>query len=615
MLAIEEQRGAKEAGLDTAVLSDEFTPDEQRVKAVLDSELGLYQSIARETGFKIEFGRKTCFAHERDPPSVVIGVEQLAKLGLTSRDKLRYAVFHELGHLFELRQDPEGYLKMIEEAEARGPLAGVYFRLDNALADVYVNHHTQNRAPVYREGDAHSPLVKEIYRAGLFPIRDFTENPLCVQFCDYLLNLGMECGDDVKLSPEVRAEIEKGLRDFGGVEFSYEEYLKTFFTPVVGRAREDDGWGATVSERQLLIRRVIRPVFERLLKKDQEAGRDLSKYQEVGFGGLDFDPEDLKKLAKEAAAMNAEANLSPDEKAKLRIHQQLSDLCGKKGLSEEQKQDFLETYEKAQPLIQKFAALWERIRSKEISYALVERGHYTDGITLDVGKAIDLFPQVDETPDEAEVMLRRQLEAEQIARSRTIRVRLVLDVSTSMSSDLPEIKLLMVALCASMAIATQQTAGTDREVKGELQVYTFGTTEQEIMKLNNSVALDDVIEAFGKIKLEGSTNDHLALEKIDPGISAEDSRRISAGELVDVLLELTDGDTSDPEKSKGLVDSIEAKGVRTHAIKFKRAQVLLDDGKRFERIWNSERKRGHTLDNAEQAVEKVYELLEDVVGD
>ena len=203
--------GASEGGIEEASTLAQLNKD---IKEHLLMQRPVYESLAKASDFSIQFGEVTCFNHRTD--TIIIGVAQLAKMGITDLNLIDFVVFHEIGHFCEFKEDPEGYLKPIEETKKRPDQEGkLYFDLYNCLQDIYVNQRTANRAPVYRKGYGFSDEILDLYRTAAFAKRDFSDRPFCIQYMQYLLNLGMGVAEDINLSPEVKAKIDEGVGVLG----------------------------------------------------------------------------------------------------------------------------------------------------------------------------------------------------------------------------------------------------------------------------------------------------------------------------------------------------------------------------------------------------------------
>ena len=150
--------------------------------------------------------------------------------------EIDYIICHELGHLKELYNDPEGYGRIIAEGDRADGLGQVYFRLYNCLMDIYVNTNTAQRFPLYRgsEPNAFAPIVNELYAQKLFPDKNLQSNPLSIQFSDYLLLLAMGVADQYQVSPEATEALSTPFTDHSGQNYSTQELVDTFLRPIPG---------------------------------------------------------------------------------------------------------------------------------------------------------------------------------------------------------------------------------------------------------------------------------------------------------------------------------------------------------------------------------------------
>ena len=107
---------------------------------------------------------------------------------------------------------------------------------------------------------------------------------------------------------------------------------------------------------------------------------------------------------------------------------------------------------------------------------------------------------------------------------------------------------------------------------------------------------------------------------------------IKKGDLIDIMVEITDGDTSNPAESRRLVDDIEKAGVKVAGIRFgygvkpdridehERPEERLrreaeESAGSFDAIWNNGAitRRGHRIWGANQITQKLKEVLADYI--
>jgi hypothetical protein len=259
------------------------------------ARLPVYQTLAQESGFWIELGDTTCYDHERK--TIILNIDDFAGRRMNlDPSMVDYLILHELGHLKEMAEDPEGYRDVIESGQERYGSAAL--RLYNCMMDIFVNTNTAQMAPVYGETFEPSELVKDFYRKQAFPNRDFSNKPECVQLAHYLLNLGMGAADDITLSPEVQKRIDEGLADLTGQKMTYQDFVDLYMRPQVTRA-EGSTWRGFVSQRKRIIDKMLRPKFESLLMGDLAGGRVIEVPVIPGVGPL-MPIQSIKKILGDA---------------------------------------------------------------------------------------------------------------------------------------------------------------------------------------------------------------------------------------------------------------------------------------------------------------------------
>ncbi|MEI6517897.1 MAG: hypothetical protein WCN89_04305, partial [bacterium] len=323
----------------------------------------VYESLAA-LPFKVRLGERTSFDHTSQ--TVIIGVKQLEQLGITKQEIVDFIVLHELGHFKELNDDPEGYKKVIEEGSRADGLGKAYFGFYNALMDIYVNTNTKNRAPLYGGGGEEFSLdVKECYREQLFKERDFTDQPHSAQYGYYLLNLGMGVASDITVSPEVREAVNQGAELYGK-KFSTQEIIDTFLRPALG-FRSSNSWQATIGQRKIVIDQTLRPIFEKLVKLDQEQKRDPNQSHPGDMEWFEASPDDLSKAVDEVLRRKVEANKSAQEKAQDNRVKDAKDLASKH-LTPEEAIDLAETLRRVEPTASQLVLLFKSIVKSGFEY-------------------------------------------------------------------------------------------------------------------------------------------------------------------------------------------------------------------------------------------------------
>jgi hypothetical protein len=481
-----------------------------------------------------------------------------------------FVVLHELGHFYELAQDPTGYQKVIDESKRSDGLGRAYFGFYNALMDIYVNTNTLNRAPVYgNSSGGFSREVQEMYREKLFTERDFSKLPLSKQFGFYLLNLGMGTHKDISLSPEARKAIDQGGTLFGS-PLSCEEVINTYLRPAIG-IRNTKEWQGTISQRKFIIDQVLRPAFEHLITLDLAQQKDPNEAFPGDLEGFEATPEDFEGAVREVLRQNKEANKTQEERD-MEARAKAAEEIASRHMSPEEAKGFGETLTRVGKHASDLSLLFQSLRSTGGEYQRVEKGHFKTGPILDVTEAIGTWDKVSELPSEARVMKRLVYQTTTNTTPHEIRIWLVPDLSGSMENDITLVQDLAVTF--SLALQTLSTGVKlgQHSLEGSLGVVGYNDTALSILPLKRGVALADIAQSYKYLIAAGGTSEHLALEEVARNVKRDPPNP----DRVDILVSITDGETDDPVRSKALVKEFEELGVHLCAFKFTRGYVRPD---------------------------------------
>lgn len=596
----------------------------------LEKRRALYETFARRGDFGVEFGNKTAFDH--DSANIIIGAEQLMQMGIENdQDEVDFIVGHELGHMRELYDDPDGYARIIKEGDRDDGLGHIYFRLYNCLMDIYVNTNNRNRWPVYREGQHFSSKVVDLYKEKTFSKRDFTDNPLAVQFSDYLLNLGMDAGDDIQLAPETQQAIGEGVT-YAGEHFTYQELIDTFMRPALDKG---NSYQATASQRKSVIDRTIRPVFERLLEIDKKKGADMDKFKDQSVAPGKLKPGDFKDALDDAKKKKAEREMTPEERAKRERDRQTGQMASEGGLNENETHRFKEMFERMQPTIYELVRLWKQMRKVTTTWEVEKTDTpHKSGADLLIKEVIKQYPEIQKRPQDVPVWQRREYKERKMVQPRDFVLYVAPDLSGSMEGDIERLQELSVSLASSLSIINAEAKINKEEAvkmfKCYLNLIGFSDSAIPILENNDDVSMLDLMKSFKKIHTVGGTSDHTALDHINKSLTPDVAERIKSGDLIGILVEITDGDTSNPQESIRLIDEIESKGVITIGIKLgygvrldKTSEKPGEDMEKereastrdtFGQIFNrGGKKRGYRINKSEEVIPTFYQALKKVI--
>lgn len=580
-------------------------------------ETGVYQAHARDAGFGLRFGEKTCFDHATN--ELVIGVEQLLSLGVKDINELDFAVLHEIKHYLDMREDPESYTKLLAKGDRSDGLGDLYFRLYNCTEDVAVNVRNAHDSALFRgvEKDTFSPLVEALYKTKLFKNRDFQAAdspadayglPLCAQYASYVLNLGMGVAQDITVAPEVREIIECPI-DVYGRKISLAEFVAEYLQPAPPTERAKTG--NSLAQRLRIVEDFLEPRFQELLEIDKkQRGEDALKNlsPDIQFGSPQGSSrEDLKKALGRVLSDKAHKNKTPAERAREMQEKQQAAAGDRAGLSPKENKDFVERLQRLEPTIDEIARLWLTIPQVRTEQTRHYVGHYPTGIRPDIRKVIARFPDIELGKENVAVMQRREERNTLQISPKKLRVRLVVDASSSMKDHMAALADIALALSVSFIKVNTIAEIEDKEFQCQDQVLTFGENAREILPFAEKRVLEEAMRAYKSFfQYEDSTQDHLALQLIKNSLNRDDKALRESGELFDLLIEITDGATSNPHITKKLIRELEGEGLILHAIGI--GQEL----GRFEDIWNSGgRQRGKKVSGIRELLPTLRGFVEE----
>lgn len=530
----------------------------------------MYESRAR-LPFKLRAGGQTAFDHTSNPGTVILGVEQLPKLGITSQREIDFIVLHELGHFYELSQDPEGYRSVIDEGKRSDGLGQSYFRFYNALLDIYVNRNTCNRAPDYGDGKGgFSTEIHELYTTKLFRGRNLTSLPKSTQYSYALLNTGMGVGGDLVVSPEVQRALDDPLKH-NGRQYTTQGLIERYLVPAIG-IRSRGEWRATVSERKSVIDKTFRKRFEALVEIDKEEGRDPNQGSVFGdLEGVEASVDDLDQATRVAEQIQREANKSPDEKAADGRKKAVYDEA-KEHLSAEQAQDLAETYSKVYPQILQVVDILKEIVRKEIDYRKTQQGFFTSGQHLDNGETVERIHTVQTNPSQARVFKRDVYEEVVTEQPQHVRIWAVFDLSGSMDGDIQLVRELSVIFAGAVRTLSLGAELEQHPLRGSFAAVGYSDDAFEILPLKEGLTFGDIAESYGELFARGGTYEAPALGKVVAQLANLERDE----SVVDIVVAVTDGETAGESESRVEIQRLKDLGAKLLAFKFGRGYVVPD---------------------------------------
>ena len=392
-----------------------------------------------------------------------------------------------------------------------------------------------------------------------------------------------------------------------------------------------------MSQRGFIIESAIVPVFEELLEQDKNANKNLDGHSVNPLELIEPDQDSMDKALERVIEKIKEKNLSPEEKANKERDKQAEEIADEVGLTPEQSKEFRESLHRMQPVIHKLVDLFLKLRHRSSVWTTEVSGPYARGTELSIEAAINRFNEVLDNPQDAKVMLRREPKEDFIYMPKKIRLWVVPDLSGSMQENESDLKDISLALAATAVSLSQQAKYADSDLEGELGIVGFHGSVVPLIEPSSEVSLSTIAKCFPRITAKGgNTCDDVALSAV-LGRLAKFKKDKKEGDVVDILIEITDGQTRDPVKSRKLVEKLKAQGVILGAVKIgytSKPDVVEEETEdsdepvdntiystsNYDSVWNSgpEKLGQYVLDSSQlaTAVEKILKgAISDLIGE
>src|SRR3989339_575125 len=477
-----------------------------------------------------------------------VSPQLIEKHGLDDLEQL-YIYCHELAHLSQLTDDPDSYVESFEVAKtkakkyASAPETGeelietknqqiaqqMWDRFFNIFLDVHANARVKARMPVFQQRDQNGRLVEEKLYTKSFSVG--AEQAWSDQFLNLaLFGQMVPTGDIGQLHPEVATVFNTPIAYLGRKFANLGVFIRECLADP----------NLNVAHFFARLRRVVEPVFEKLLDADIEAGRINAKSankNRIGVGAP-IDQGSARKIAGEI------------KKARQSRAQRASDA-----------------------ILEKF-----------------KQGGHRSGKNFSVVDFIRQLPDFLTNPDALRVFTREYASEERPDfRPKKISLYLITDLSSSMDSNKKRaVQEAGYAFIKSL-IQYRRNLMIDLPENNNqfplainVRAIGFGSSAVDLLpptatELENGQIVDEgdldkrlwkMIKDINDIGL-GGTDDSLPLEIVCQDVQKPDCvARLEQGDELVVVLEITDGDTINPDASQGLVDKLNGlKNVYAHAIK------------------------------------------------
>ncbi len=511
-----------------------------------------------------------------------------------------------------------------------------YHTFYNIFDDIHVNAQVSRGAPAYERGTSGGDEVERLYREKLFANTDYTKDPRHLQFIYKLIREEMVPGETVTVTPEVEEALSREYM-FQGKKLTAKRIIEQFMKPKRGR----DTKAVT---RDFILKRILEPVFDELLLKDLEEWQPQSpseKQEDQGEGEeqaegdpnpfapqykdfADNSPDQIPEADmegwqahhdKEKKLKEVKANQTPEQRQNDAQRMEDKQWCEENKIEYSTLQKYREIEREIAPHLEELSRLWRHIifgEHSETSRNL--EGHYRTGTELDIPHLITHSPGVvSENPAvavdaiERSRDMKRDIVTEHLVRKpELIRVRLVGDMSGSMidaqfgGKKQRVLQQCVVLILSSLREFNTYLNQTRRQTKSKLEVDTetwvFGSDAKKTKSLRGKNGMRDeqveIVRSFEDLEINrGGTQDHQVFEKIDEELTSEDRKKIAENKILDIVLEITDGQSESPELTRKAVDSLLDAGMVARA--FQIGQVSQSEREVFTSIWNGNRSENY----------------------
>jgi hypothetical protein len=573
-------------------------------------------------------GDKAYFTHDPGPPTVVLGGAFAEERQLEESERL-FVNGHEFIHYLQFASDRETYKRVFRITKEKGqgdPLREkAWERFFNVFLDIHDNAQLIKRSVVFREGQRLEQIPRDLYGDKLFPGTDYTSNPHCIQLMDYCLRRMMVPGEDIEVVDEVRQVLDEPVLFFGQPYRDLESFVRErFFSE-----------RTSLKEWMFSLKNVLMPKFEELLKNDLAHGRLTAENLELddNFPGFNpTDPDNFKDIDKYLEDKEKSAADRAKERAKEKFTERMKD----QDYSQEQIEEMWDRKERCAPVVEKMKSFWWYLIGSSMKYDMARRSRFKTGSSVSPQALQSQMAVFLTDPSKAEIMERSVVIPTGVEiRPKQINLRLMIDASGSMFSNESRIqaaKDAQYALAQSLILFAREGQINNEDnfpVEVNLQLIAYGTDarnqlvagkggEEQVLKelslLNVSkdpLASFDLLQKalMGLSDLGGTCNS-------DAFIMVEDSidRQIARGELaeqdmVDIVLEITDGGTQTLDEAKEIRKRIKEKERVSKGIQI--AESLQDNERQtFIDLYGED---GHQLKSLDELLPTCLKLLAEVL--
>jgi len=585
---------------------------------------------ARQAGLVFELGDR--WAIDMETGRGTFDPSFFVKRGFTESESM-WATCHEIEHLRDWRKDPEAYADLYARTKKERRLDLLYHYINDILA----NREEDRRFPAHRE------TREYLYEDKLFPRINYAKAPRHLQFIYAMLREKMLPREEVILSPEVRAAVER-LKNIDGQGTDLVllvsdptaaprdrfDVIRDYIEPVYEgffledmeerkrkekerRGEDDDADALTGESMEGGSRSSDRGYIEKEIMRDEDYFASEYDESEEKLPQA-FSPEEAREKIEREVRRRREENRSPEQVAREQFR-------ARHGVSAEEVEDYADEYRKIEYQIKPLRGIFERIIAtrKEIRRRLKER---TDqGVIFDPAMIAQSYIDISGGILNSRTQLKVRREEFDEQRLRDIEFTLICDLSGSMNENRPggksyEQKLSAILITEALDEFEKKLKEERLERSVDLHVLTeirgFHARDEELKPLSDTIDFATRVRIARRLEnCTGSrTADYKSMAKVAAEIDKETKRKIESGDLRKVLILITDGGSDDVSLAKEAKGRLVKQGVIAKAIQI--GQPGKSDMEKFRYVWQRD---GSPCKDVSYLVPAIKRLLEDFLND
>ena len=514
----------------------------------------------------------------------------------------------------------------------------------NIFDDIYVNNLVAKKSPRYAKGSRGGNEVTRLYQEKLFKGSDYTKLPRHLQFLYKLLREEMVSGEAVLISDEME-QVFKDKIIFQGKALTPKEIVDNFLKPV---SKKDTKASTRYFILKTTLEPIFFRLLQKDLEEfDPQKPEDKGKGGEPEEGnGNGEKPEEGEKNEPQEGEDDGDPSVDPFEddyednlpdpldedavpkwidkqkkkkddddkkkkeeaKSPAQKKEEIDEAVDKKwcvenGVTEVEFREYKRVENEVAPYIEELSELWQNIIYGKGRESLREmEGHYKTGTELDIAEVINRFPDLEKGSLEDVRVMNREVEKEiPVNRPDLIRIRLLGDKSGSMQNDpekVPVLRQCFVLILSSLkqfdSFLNIYRSVTKTRMKVDTEAWTFGDSAEKVkpFRADSGEFSDDTADIIKVLNTltnpDGSTTlDNVALDAISDSLKPEDIKKIEQKKTMDIVFEITDGGSSDPDSARKSVDDLGNIGVITRA--FQIGDTSEAERAIFNSVWNDGR--------------------------